>query len=375
MSKHHFSIELIDRESQYSELPDFSPAKISSYGTNDIMINGTRISKGNSVILKENDLISVAIPSRVKLFKFTYHTSPYKIIPSSCSIHQKYHVANNIGMGGCAEVRKAYLRKPFTVNNQTVFFPYAIKIILKEINANSFTKDEHETYANKLRSEVEIMRNLDNNHHVIGLVDSFETLKHLIIVIPFMAGGDLLPRITKYYPNRTHMSETEAKFFFLQLMKGLEYLHNEKKITHRDIKPDNILLSDYSEYPLLKISDFGLSKMRAEMNTVCGTNLYAAPEIIRNVPNYSNKVDIWSSGVVLYAMLSGRIPFKGKDMNNKIVTADYSFEPNSIWNYVRFFSSFQRYHSNYFPFTYRFHLRLKLLLIACFNLKQKIATR
>lgn len=80
---------------------------------------------------------------------------------------------------------------------------------------------------------------------------------------------------------------------------------HSKGIAHRDIKCDNLLLSDHGRSPLLKISDFGLSKILQNCNTVCGTKLYASPEIINNEMNYTHKVDVWSAGVVLYAMLSG----------------------------------------------------------------------
>lgn len=106
------------------------------------------------------------------------------------------------------------------------------------------------------------------------------------------------------------LSIADSKFFLLQLLLGIKYLHS-KKITHRDIKCENILLSDRGRSPILKISDFGLSKTLREMsdNTICGTKNYSAPELIRNDPHYSNKVDIWSSGVVLYAMITGSLKF------------------------------------------------------------------
>lgn len=107
-----------------------------------------------------------------------------------------------------------------------------------------------------------------------------------------MEGKDLLHRITQHDQTRKNLNEMDAKFFFLQACKGLKYLH-DSFVTHRDIKPDNILLNSNSPNALLKISDFGLSKLITidSMKTVCGTQLYVAPEVLIGGGTYTNKVD------------------------------------------------------------------------------------
>lgn len=152
-----------------------------------------------------------------------------------------------------------------------------------------------------------------------------------------MEGRDLLYRITQFDQKRRNLTEADAKFFFLQACRGLKYLH-DSCVTHRDIKPDNILLNSNSPNAILKISDFGLSKLISvdSMKTVCGTQLYVAPEVLMG-GNYTNKVDIWSMGCLLFAMLSGSVPFcdaySPPDVQTQIKQAKFSFR-NRIWNDV-----------------------------------------
>ena len=102
-------------------------------------------------------------------------------------------------------------------------------------------------------------------------------------------------------------------FFFYQLINGLEYIHN-LGIVHRDLKPENILLT---KEHLLKIIDFGLSNYFKEgqkyLETPCGSPCYASPEMVSGKSYDGFKIDIWSSGIILYAMLCGFLPFEDKD--------------------------------------------------------------
>ena len=128
-------------------------------------------------------------------------------------------------------------------------------------------------------------------------------------MIELCGGGDLL----NYVRKRRSLKEDMAKFFFKQIIEGLQYMH-EKHIIHRDIKLDNILL-DGDGY--IKIGDFGVSKLTKPGEIImdqCGTPAYIAPEILLDEGYLGSGVDIWSSGVVLYSMLYGTVPFKGNSM-------------------------------------------------------------
>ncbi|KAL0056989.1 hypothetical protein AAF712_016393, partial [Marasmius tenuissimus] len=103
-----------------------------------------------------------------------------------------------------------------------------------------------------------------------------------------------------------------AKHITYQMCDALSYIHN-KGVTHRDIKPENVLLTSSSP-PQVKITDFGLSVVSDKLTmltTICGTPAYLAPEMIRRTPNqgYDNLVDSWSTGVVVFNMLTRASPF------------------------------------------------------------------
>ena len=121
--------------------------------------------------------------------------------------------------------------------------------------------------------------------------------------------GDLLT----YVRRRRKLKEDVAKHLFKQIIEGLKYCHS-KNILHRDIKLDNILLSSEGD---VKICDFGVSKLVRNgeiMTEQCGTPAYISPEVFENKGYEGYASDIWSAGVVLYAMLYGTVPFKASNM-------------------------------------------------------------
>ena len=110
------------------------------------------------------------------------------------------------------------------------------------------------------------------------------------------------------------MTEPQARGFFQQIISGIDYSHR-LKIVHRDLKPENILLDDDNN---VKIADFGLSNEIKDgdfLKTSCGSPNYAAPEVIKGNLYTGPEVDVWSSGVILYVMLCGRLPFENEDVS------------------------------------------------------------
>lgn len=167
------------------------------------------------------------------------------------------------------------------------------------------------------------------------MFDIYDRPESVFMILELMRGGDMISRISKMPQRR--LTESSAKFFFIQICEAMKYLH-DKGITHRDIKPDNILLATEEEYTLLKVTDFGLSKFvkkNSIMKTLCGTPQYVAPEILttRGKGSYTKKVDIWSMGCCLYACLAGSVPFTGGDngdiqnIANDIVRGHLRFDP------------------------------------------------
>jgi serine/threonine-protein kinase SRK2 len=158
--------------------------------------------------------------------------------------------------------------------------------------------------------EAEILNHRMLRHpHVIEFKEVFLTPEHICIAMEYASGGSLFT----YVQRAVRLKEAAARWFFQQLVIGLDYCHR-RGVVNRDIKLENTLLQMVQglPLPLLKICDFGYSKahfMSAPKSKV-GTLAYMAPEIIRATGNYDGKkADIWSCGVMLYVMLCGQYPF------------------------------------------------------------------
>ena len=155
-------------------------------------------------------------------------------------------------------------------------------------------------------------------HPCIGqLMDHAESYRELVIGIEYCAGGELGRMVERDRVEGTLKEET-AKFQFYQVAQAVSYLHS-LGICHRDVKPANILLKEPHNRSLLKLVDFGLSKLlseRQQMSSVVGTPWYIAPEVTavtrRPWDSYTVKSDCWSLGVLLYVILSGEKPYVRK---------------------------------------------------------------
>ena len=111
---------------------------------------------------------------------------------------------------------------------------------------------------------------------------------------------------------------------------ALQYLHNQN-IVHCDLKPENILLTSDSDYPQVKLCDFGFARIIGERSfrrSVVGTPAYLAPEVLRN-KGFNRSLDMWSVGVIVYVSLSGTFPFnEDEDINDQIQNAEFMYPPN-----------------------------------------------
>lgn len=122
------------------------------------------------------------------------------------------------------------------------------------------------------------------------------------MVMEYVAGGELFEYIVKH----GKLKESEARRFFQQIISGVDYCHRHM-VVHRDLKPENLLLDSNQ---CVKIADFGLSNMMMDgefLRTSCGSPNYAAPEVISGKLYAGPEVDIWSAGVILYALLCGTV--------------------------------------------------------------------
>jgi serine/threonine protein kinase len=154
-----------------------------------------------------------------------------------------------------------------------------------------------------LQNEIDIMAKV-NHPHVVGLRAVFDTPSTLFIVMELVQGGELYELIVE----RKTFSEKDTSHIMGQVFSALEYLH-EIGIVHRDLKLENMLLND-KKVLSVKVADFGLSKLYSgqALQTACGTPFYVAPDILLGT-GYGPEVDMWACGVLLYILLSGRLPF------------------------------------------------------------------
>ncbi|OHS94288.1 CAMK family protein kinase [Tritrichomonas foetus] len=199
-----------------------------------------------------------------------------------------YQLRDTIGSGAFAVVKLAYLPE-----NKKY---YACKIIAKQ---------RLERMKDKTRFEQEIRIQQQMRHsHIVQLVDLFKDTLNYYVVIEFCPNGDLFAKIVA----NKKLTEEQAQIYFRQIIEGLAYIHS-MNVAHRDLKPENILLD---ENGLIKISDFGLSKYLGNnglTGTSCGSPCYAAPEVISGQTYDPKKSDMWSCGVILYAMVTGQLPW------------------------------------------------------------------
>ncbi|CAN0105640.1 unnamed protein product, partial [Laminaria digitata] len=182
-----------------------------------------------------------------------------------------------------------------------------------------------------VRREIEIMRELDHPS-VVKLIEVFNSDTHVFMAMEAVDGRELYDEINR----KGMLEEHRASDLFQQLMVAVDYIHS-LGVAHRDLKLENLLLS--KDGKRIKVTDFGLAarldewegdpkhqrrrswggkRKQRRQQTACGTPSYAAPEIIASseTQGYDARgVDIWCAGVVLYAMVTGKMPFRGENVN------------------------------------------------------------
>ncbi|XP_051983181.1 maternal embryonic leucine zipper kinase [Xyrauchen texanus] len=217
-----------------------------------------------------------------------------------------YEVYETIGSGGFAKVK---LGRHLLTGEKV-----AIKIMVK--------KDLGDDLA-RVKIEIEAMKNL-SHQHVCRLYHVIETSSKIYMVLEYCPGGELFD----YIIAKDRLSEEETQVFFRQIISALAYVHSQG-YAHRDLKPENLLIDDNQN---LKLIDFGLCAkpkggLGYELMTCCGSPAYAAPELIQGKAYIGSEADVWSMGVLLYALLCGFLPFDDDNcmvLYRKITRGKYS---------------------------------------------------
>lgn len=183
----------------------------------------------------------------------------------------------------------------------------------------------------RVAREVHILK-LIRHPHIVQLFEIIETRGQLYLIMQYASGGELFDHIVA----KGRVPEPEACRFFHQIIAGVEKIH-AMNVVHRDLKPENLLLD---ENQCVKIVDFGLSNLYREgqrLSTACGSPCYAPPEMVAGHQYVPQMCDLWSCGVILFALVCGFLPFEDQStaaLYKKILTADYSL-PDFITDAVK----------------------------------------
>ena len=212
--------------------------------------------------------------------------------------YDNYFKIEKIGIGGGGN--SVYIVKNLTNGK---------KLALKKIIINKDSPEEMQSCIN----EIKIFKQL-KHPYLIEYEDSFLHKNKIYIVMEYANEKDLETKIKNYKLKNEQISENLIWKYFLQIISGISYLHSNK-IIHRDIKGQNLLLSDDN----IKIGDFGTSKKmdntNAFANTSLGTPFFLSPEICKGEP-YNFKSDIWMIGCVLFELMTLELPFTGNNLPN-----------------------------------------------------------
>mmetsp|Transcript_43116 Transcript_43116/g.106452 ORF Transcript_43116/g.106452 Transcript_43116/m.106452 type:complete len:441 (-) Transcript_43116:448-1770(-) len=226
-----------------------------------------------------------------------------------------FKLGRTLGTGAFGKVKLG-------VHNQTKE-RIAVKVVPRE------KLQDKRLQANMAR-EIRMMKLL-RNEHIIRLYDVVVARTKIYLAMEYADGGDMLAHVNSRKP----LTEEEAATIFVQVIDGVGFCH-KLGVCHRDLKLENLLICGDK----VKIADFGLANYAPPpttnagsfMETHCGSPLYAAPELLRNTAAYdATKVDVWSLGVVLYALVTKKLPFEGDGLPailKKIVTGEFNVPPH-----------------------------------------------
>lgn len=226
-------------------------------------------------------------------------------------IFGKYEMGRLLGQGTFAKV---YYGKNMVTDENV-----AIKVISKE-------QVKKAGMSEPIEREISVMR-LIRHPNVVDLKEVLATKGKIYFIMEYVKGGELFAKVSK-----GRLKEQYARKYFQQLISAIDYCHS-RGVSHRDLKPENLLLDEHEN---LKVTDFGLSALPEQLkhdgllHTQCGTPAYVAPEVLRKKGYDGAKADIWSCGVILFALLSGYLPFQDVNMMKmyrKIFKGEYEFPP------------------------------------------------
>ena len=260
--------------------------------------NKSKYQKNTEIIVTkkshQSNKNSIVLADKKNNKKQTAITNDVIVSGNEVNPEKIYLKTKMLGSGAFGEV--------WLVHHKDLGRDFAMKIIKKRKNRSS---DEKE-----ILNEIEILKKLDHPK-ILKVIDFYSTLKKYYIITEYCPEGELFNEIIKV----GKFDEGQAAFIINQILKAVTYCH-KMNIIHRDIKPENIMITNREKNGCLqvKLIDFGTAKIFEkghQENKYVGSSYYMAPEIIKR--KYDEKCDLWSIGVILYILLTGRPPFDGND--------------------------------------------------------------
>ncbi|KAI3917561.1 hypothetical protein MKW98_021323 [Papaver atlanticum] len=236
------------------------------------------------------------------------------------SFEDRYELGIELGSRDCGVIHECFDKR----SNET----WACKSIAKK---RLIIRDD----ILNVKLEVDIMKRLSGHPNIVNLKEVYEDANYVRLVMELCTGGDLYDFIQTCEAKR--LSEFSARHLFQQLLLVIMYCH-ENGVIHRDLKPENILLATKGSYFSIKLTDFGFAtyiQPEEKLRGVFGTRFYIAPEILTG-KEYNQTADIWSAGVILYILLSGKVPFWGATEEttfDAIMAAKLHF-PSDPWDQI-----------------------------------------
>ncbi|CAO3619251.1 unnamed protein product [Cunninghamella echinulata] len=229
------------------------------------------------------------------------HPKPQQTINKSRKssiFHNRYRNICTLGKGNFGKV---YLAEDMIKNE---------KVAIKVVDKRLFKNNDQKQHAQREQSICHDFSTDLNHDNIVKIYNVKSDDEYIYIVMEYIEGGELFEKIKQY----KKLTEPLARRWFRELIEAIHYIH-KNGIVHRDLKPENVLIDRTKK---VKLCDFGFGKRiqnhQEVLNTYCGSPFYAAPEMVTATPYKGPAVDMWSCGVILYAMLTGTLPFRGEDM-------------------------------------------------------------
>ncbi|KAF8379404.1 hypothetical protein HHK36_028839 [Tetracentron sinense] len=254
---------------------------------------------------------------RCNCYKVAYLTDTILDTDQISNLEDRYVLGEQLGWGQFGVIR--------VCSDKLTGEVLACKSIAKE---RLITLDD----LRSVKLEIEIMAKLSGHPNVVDLKAVYEEEDCVHLVMELCAGGELFHRLEKH----GRFSESDARVLFRHLMQVVMYCH-DKGVVHRDLKPENILLATKASSSPIKLADFGLAtyiKPGQSLYGTVGSPFYIAPEVLAG--GYNQAADVWSTGVILYILLSGMPPFWGKTKSrifNAVRAAELRF-PSDPWDRI-----------------------------------------